>query len=187
MPAPRPAAEQLERLWQTHAMQLTPVTRWELRGRLAVRTDDQGGQATLSWQREAARQRIRLNGPLGSGAVRVTQDESGARLEDSAQRVFEAASAEELVYRYTGWQLPLAHLEWWVRGLPVPGLPATRELDDAGRLKSLRQQGWELRYEEYLRVEGYDLPVRLTLARAAHDPLPGIEARFVIDRWAQVK
>ena len=186
-PPPRPLPAQLEPLWQAHQAGLIALTHWELRGRLAVRTDGRGGQAALSWQRHHHRHSIRLNGPLGSGMVRVTQDEHGARLQDAEQRVFEAGDAEELLYAYTGWQLPIASLDWWVRGLPVPELDASRELDDAGRLRILRQQDWEVQYQEYVRHAGLDLPSRFTLRRAAGEGMPAMEARLVIDHWAQVK
>jgi outer membrane lipoprotein LolB len=166
---------------------LQPVSHWDLRGRLAVRTDDRGGQASLAWRREDRRHSIRLNGPLGRGVVRVTQDEQGARLQDADGRVVEAADAEQLLAMYTGWQLPIASLNWWLRGLPVPDRALVREFDAVGRLSSLRQAGWEVRYQEYTRVDRFDLPTRLTITRAAEGAVPGLEARFVIDRWAQVK
>jgi outer membrane lipoprotein LolB len=189
-PPPRPPASQLQQLWQVHESALLPIQHWELRGRLAVRTDERGGQASLTWKRDAAQHSIRLNGPLGRGVVRVTQDANGAQLQDAEQRVFHAASAEELLYRYTGWRLPLANLNYWVRGVPVPDLPATRELDDAGRLKTLRQQGWEVQYQEYVQADGYDLPNRFTLIYAPEQAsleMPAMEVRLVIDRWAQVQ
>jgi outer membrane lipoprotein LolB len=189
-PPARPPANQLQQLWQVHESALLPIQHWELRGRLAVRTDERGGQASLTWKRDAAQHSIRLNGPLGRGVVRVTQDETGAQLQDAEQRVFHAASAEELLYRYTGWRLPLANLNYWVRGVPVPDLPATRELDDSGRLKTLRQQGWEVRYQEYVQAGGYDLPNRFTLTYAPEQAtleMPAMEVRLVIDRWAQVQ
>ena len=189
-PLPRPPADHLQQLWQTRESALVPIRHWELRGRLAVRADERGGQASLTWKRAAAQHDIRLNGPLGRGVVRVTQNETGAQLQDAEQRVFHAANAEELLYRYTGWRLPLTNLNYWVRGVPVPGLPASRELDDAGRLKTLRQQGWELQYQEYVRFEGHELPNRLTLTYApdqATPELPAMEVRLVIDRWAQVQ
>jgi outer membrane lipoprotein LolB len=187
VPVPRPADAQLEMRWIQHASALRPVSHWDLRGRLAVRTDSRGGQASLAWRREANRHSIQLNGPFGSGAVRVTQDSQGARLQDAENRVFEAANAEQLVALYTGWNLPIANLDWWLRGLPVPEQPLSRELDDAGRLRLLHQQGWTVQYQEYKRVEEFDLPSRLTLTRAAEGVLPGMEARFVIERWGQVK
>jgi len=187
VPVPRPADAQLEKLWSAHAAALRPVSYWDVRGRLAVRTDSRGGQASLAWRREAGRHSIQLNGPFGSGAVRVTQDSQGARLRDAENRVFEAANAEQLVALYTGWNLPIANLDWWLRGLPVPEQPSSHELDDAGRLRLLQQQGWTVHYQEYMRVELLDLPSRLILTRAPEGVLPGMEARFVIERWGQVK
>jgi len=189
-PLPRPPAEHLQQLWQTRESVLLPIQHWELRGRLAVRANERGGQASLTWKRAAAQHAIRLNGPLGRGVVLVTQDETGAQLQDAEQRVFRAVNAEELLYRYTGWRLPLANLNYWVRGVPVPDLPATRELDDAGRLKLLRQQGWQVQYQEYVRYGDYELPNRLTLVYVpdqATPELPAMEVRLVIDRWAQVQ
>jgi outer membrane lipoprotein LolB len=189
-PLPRPPADHLQQLWQARESALLPIQHWELRGRLAVRVAERGGQASLTWKRAAAQHSIRLNGPLGRGALRVTQDETGAQLQDAERHVFHAASAEELLYRYTGWQLPLTNLNYWVRGVPVPDLPAIRELDDTGRLKTLRQQGWEVQYQEYVRFEGYELPNRLTLTYAPgrmSAELPAMEVRLVIDRWAQVQ
>lgn len=186
-PAPRPSADRIEALWTAHEAATRPLSRWELRGRLAVQADDRGGQASLLWVREAGRHSIRLNGPLGRGVVRVTQDETGARLQDSEQRVFEAVNAEELLFRYTGWRLPIANLDWWVLGLPIPGMAADRVLDDAGRLQTLRQQGWVVRYEKYVSVDGHDLPDRLQLTRAADGAASEMEVRLVIDHWGLLK
>jgi outer membrane lipoprotein LolB len=189
-PRPSPPTEHVQQLWQARASALLTIQRWELRGRLAIRTDERGGQASLTWRRDGARHSIRLNGPLGRGVVQVTQDETGATLQDAEQRLFHAANAEELLYRYSGWQLPLANLNYWVRGVPVPDLPGARELDDSGRLKTLRQQGWEVQYQDYAQSGNHELPSRLTLTyapdRATLDA-PAIEVRLVIDRWAQVQ
>lgn len=187
MPVPRPSDAQLQQLWQVHAAAVQPVSHWDLRGRLAVRVDDRGGQATLSWQRDADRHAIRLNGPFGQGAVRITHDGEGAVLQDAQGRTLTAANAEQLVALYTGWQLPLASLEWWLLGLPVPDRAAERELDEAGRLRDLHQLDWTVHYEAYRSVSGLSLPSRITLRRQAGESAPGMEARFVIDQWAQVK
>ena len=186
-PSSRPPDAVLDQQWRRHVTTLTTVTHWELRGRLAVQTDSRGGQATMNWRRDDRRQLIQLNGPLGRGMLRVIQDDHGARLEDSNRQVIEAADAEQLVAQYTGWQLPIASLDWWLRGLPVPDVAATHELDDQGRLRVLHQQDWTVQVETYTRFQDYDLPSRLTLSRAAVAQQPSIEVRFVIDRWAQVK
>lgn len=186
-PAPRPADAELEQRWAAHSRRLQQISFWELRARFAVRTEAQGGQATLLWQRTPEQQRIELQGPLGRGMVRVTQDAQGARLLDAEQREFTAANAEALLWQYTGWRLPVSNLEWWVRGLPVPELGSTQTLDASGRLQMLRQQGWDITYSRYTPVAGTTLPGYITLARVASAPEPAMELRFVIERWTGVK
>lgn len=188
-PLPRPPGDQLQQLWQVRAARLLPIQHWELRARLAVRADERGGQVSLHWRRDGARHSIRLTGPLGRGVLHLTQDESGAHLQDAEQNVLHAASGEDLLFRYTGWRLPVANLNYWVRGLPAPDLAVVTELDDLGRLKSLRQQDWDVEYEEYVRSEGYELPSRLRLTSLANasSGQPAMQVRLVIERWAQVQ
>jgi len=188
-PLPRPPEDQLQKSWQAHASALLPIEHWELHGRLAVRADERGGQASLTWRRAGQRHSIRLGGPLGRGALHLTQDESGAQLRDAEQRVQHAPNGEELLFNYTGWRLPVAHLNYWVRGLPAPDVAAEQELDESGRLRSLQQQGWLVQYQEYRRVDGRDLPshLRLTSPANAASGQPAMEVRLVIERWAQVQ
>ena len=63
---------------------------------------------------------IRLSGPLGRGAARPTGRPDAVSLEVAGQGRFEADSPEALVEAQLGWQLPVSHLLWWVRGLPAP-------------------------------------------------------------------
>lgn len=187
-PLPRPADAQLQQLWQQHEAALLPIQHWQLRARLAVRADDQGGQATLFWRRDGSRHDIRLGGPLGRGLLQLTQDESGAQLQDAEQRILRAPSAEELLFRHTGWRLPVENLNYWVRGLPVPGVAIEQELDDSGQLKTLRQEAWEVQYQEYVLVDGRSLPSRLRLTNPRKTAgQPAMEVRLVIERWAQVQ
>lgn len=188
-PLPRPPADQLQQLWQARASGLLPIQHWELRGRLAVRADERGGQVSLIWRRDGARHSIRLSGPLGRGVLHLTQNESGAQLQDAEQQVLHAASGEDLLFRYTGWRLPVANLNYWVRGLPAPDLAAVTEFDDMGRLKNLHQQDWDVQYQEYVRVEDRELPSRLRLTSPANasSGQPAMEVRLVIERWAQVQ
>lgn len=187
-PLPRPADAQLQQLWQQHEAALLSVRHWELRGRLAVRADDQGGQATLVWRRDGSHHDIRLGGPLGRGMLQLTQDESGAQLQDAEQRIVRAPSAEELLFRYSGWDLPVENLNYWVRGLPVPDVAMEWELNDNGFLKTLRQETWEVQYQEYVLVDGRNLPRRLSLSNPRKTAgQPAMQVRLVIERWAQVQ
>ena len=49
-----------------------------------------------------------------------------------------------------GWPLPLSHLQYWIRGLPVPGsAPAELERDEAKRLSAFTQNNWRVALTYY--------------------------------------
>jgi outer membrane lipoprotein LolB len=158
------------------------LQRWELHGRLAVRAGTDSAQGALTWNHSTDRQRILLRSPLGQTIARLTLDASGARLEDGREETRTAASAEALLREVTGWHVPLAELDWWVRGVPAPGAVQWMERDGDGRLLRLGQSGWDVRFADHRQFGRYELPGSLVLTFA-----PGasetIETRLVIDRW----
>lgn len=190
-PTVLPPLESPQLAWQVRQAQLLPLTTWNLVGRVALRSANDGGQASLRWAHTPAGQTIDLHGPLGRGMVRLQQDEHGVRLLDNAQQVYTAENAEALLFNTTGWRIPLEGLNYWIRGVPVPGVPQHLELDDQGRLAVLWQSGWEVRFLAYTRFGEHDLPSRLTLVlpqetdTSPSDPTgrSPVEARLIIERW----
>lgn len=185
----RPPAADPARAWRAHSEKLSPLSTWEIRGRVALRTETEGWQASMIWVRRDERHQIDLSGPLGRGHVRLTRDAGGAMLKDSEQKVYRNSNAEELLALATGYRFPLEGLNYWVRGLPVPGGEAEREYDAWGRLARLRQLGWDIEYLEYENHAGLELPAKFfarrrpvgeALARAGEEEF---EVRLVIDRW----
>ena len=194
----RPPAADPERAWRARQETLSPMMTWKIQGRVAVKTANEGWQASLHWTRAVERHDIDLAGPLGSGRVRLSQDRLGAQLRDADQHTYHADSAQQLLYRVTGWDLPLEGLNYWVLGLPVPGVPWHKHLDAWGRLERLEQMGWNIRFLEYLQEGEYEVPAKLFMKRevgendmaAETDRLPPqstLELRLVIQRWLKLE
>lgn len=185
-----PPVENPAATWQARQTELRPITAWKIQGRLAMRTAEEGWQASLNWVREGERHRIDLTGPLGRGHLRLTRDDHGAELRDADQHVWRAENLEQLLYRTTGWHVPLDGLNYWVLGLPLPNTVASQELDPQGRLKMLAQSGWDIRFLEYTRYGSLDLPSKLFIKRQGRGTNTNsagddtIEVRLVIERWA---
>lgn len=173
------------RAWTARTQRLAPLTVWEVHGRLALATPDEGWQARLRWVRRRDDHRIDLTGPLGRGHLRLTQDALGATLRDG-EHTYRDRSAQQLLARTLGWTVPFDGLGYWLRGLPAPDAPARRDLDAYGRLARLEQHDWDIRYLEYARFGGHELPskvvlTRTALGRATKDET--VELRVVIERW----
>jgi outer membrane lipoprotein LolB len=168
--------------WRERQTVLARLDTWELRGRVALRTAQDGGQASLHWLRKRDSHRIDLAGPFGGGRVRLTQEAGAAELRDSSGRVWRDRSLTEVLARATGWRLPLEGLDAWALGLPAPGEPAELELDEWGRLKRLVQLGWDISFLNYAEHHGYELPSRLFIKRAGGGE-PEVEVRLAISEW----
>lgn len=180
----RPAASDPQAAWLERQLALASIDSFELRGRLALRRGDEGVQVSLNWLLEPDRQRLDLAGPFGGGRVRATETRQGAELRDSNNRIYRDISMRELLARRTGWWLPLDAFRFWVVGMPAPFGTHESEVDEYGRLKSLKQLGWKINFLEYTSVGHYELPRRLFIER---NPAPAgdevLEARIVIEQW----
>lgn len=185
----RPAGPETAAAWNARRAALAPVSSWDLRGRMALRTTEDSINASVHWVRHDRRHDIDLVGPLGGGHVRLSHDDNGAQLRATNGKIYHAPDPEELLYRSTGWRLPLAGLNYWVLGLPAPEAPGTEEFDERGRLRVLKQLGWNVQFLAYAEQHGYDLPSKLYLSRGRADGAgpPDLDAelelRLVISRW----
>ena len=163
---------------------LQAIARWDLRGRVGVRLPDEGAQASLRWRHGRDGEELDLTGPFGGGHARLQYDASGARLRDARGREYQGTDPEMLLYQTTGWHVPLGGLVYWMRGLPLPDVASAEELDDRGRLRMLKQLGWDIEFLTYSTVGEYELPSKVYLTRrfpanaAAH-----IEVRLVVSSW----
>lgn len=150
--------------WKTHKAQISEIDGWQINGKIGIRAPQDSGSGTLFWLQRQDYFDIRLSGPLGRGATRLTGRPDAVALEVAGQGRFEAESPEALVESQLGWQLPVSNLLWWIRGLPAPDSRSRVELDGNGRLAHLQQDGWDVQYLDYSDKNGFALPSRIKLA-----------------------
>ena len=171
-PAPVP-----EDTWLQRKQQLLALEHWSATGKIALRNGQQAESANLSWQQQQSATTVQLSGPLGLQATQLHSD--GRTLEvtqGETLRRFDLSSPDVMA-RETGWDLPLASLPYWLKGIPAPEpAPVTLDLAD-NLLQLLLQSGWQIRYERYQQVGAHVLPTRLTLERGA------TRAKVIIQHW----
>jgi outer membrane lipoprotein LolB len=160
--------------WTQHRETLAQVLGFSLQGRLA---DGSGRSGELSWRQHAdARFDLQLRGPFGAGAIAITGDATGVRVRNKDTEQY-TDDPQGWMQAQLGWSLPLEDLRAWALGLPAAGDVDRLVLDAEGRLASLQQRGWTIRYDHYQRVGQFELPRRLD---AESDQ---VRLRLVIDRW----
>ncbi|MHA6494049.1 lipoprotein insertase outer membrane protein LolB [Pseudomonas borbori] len=149
--------------WQTHKRNVAALDAWQINGKVGIRAPKDSGSGTLFWLQRQDYYDIRLSGPLGRGAARLTGRPGEILLEVANQGRYKAASPEALLQDQLGLNLPVSHLLWWIRGLPAPDSKSRLTLDGDSRLAQLSQDGWQVDYLRYAEQDGYWLPERIKL------------------------
>ena len=179
---PPTAVRHPRRVWRAHRMRMMAIQRFRVSAQGAVRAGHHGGSLALRWIVKPAAYQMTGYGPFGRLIFRLRADAAGARLR-TGRGHFHGASASRLLWRLTGWRLPVAGLRFWIRGIPAPGPVARRRLDRAGLLASLRQNGWTIRYRRYRRTRTGRLPRLLTLTHAVTKGPGPVVVTIRINRW----
>jgi outer membrane lipoprotein LolB len=156
-------------------------TAWRLTGRISVHYGEEGWHAGLVWRQSPETFDLRLQGPLGQGALLLQGDGDRVALQDARGQRDTAGDAETLMRQHLGWELPVSGLRYWVRGEAQPGPTAQWQRDVEGRPEQLIQSGWRIDYSRYQPAPGGGtLPGRIDFER------PDLQARLIIDRWEAI-
>lgn len=163
--------------WQARQTTLGGLSDWRMTGRVAVAVDGEGGSGSLEWHEAGGVSDLRIAGPFGTGALRVTLGPDGMRLEDGAGAGVEGAEAGQLLADRLGTEVPLAALRHWLLGAPAPGLPFKDATGGHGAPSAFAQAGWRVSVDRWQAVAGNLLPARLTAER------DGARVKLVVSRW----
>lgn len=155
---------------------LRAETRWGLEGRIAVSTGDQGGSGRIEWRQDGPRFDVTLSAPVTRQGWRLTGGPGGARLEGLEGGPRSGPDAALLLREATRWDIPVASLGDWLRGLPTDAAAANATYAPDGRLARLVENGWTI---DYAWPDDADarLPSRIDARRDT------ARVRLAIDRW----
>jgi outer membrane lipoprotein LolB len=140
-------------------------------GRVAVRYGQDSASGRVQWRHSDSRDDLLITNPLGQGVARITRADGAVRLDTAEGQSYRAGDAVSLTEQVLGWPLPLEGLQDWIRARPADGVPGQALRDGEGRLARLRQDGWDVEYQEYAQGR----PKRIRLTR------PGLDIRLVIE------
>ncbi len=178
---PRADDATIQQRWEKHRDTLAQLARWQLTGRVAVRTADDGWNASIHWVQEGDDgYAIEFSGPFGQGVAAVRAAGGVVTIELPDRPIAAAADAETLLAHELGWTVPVSALRYWILGMPAPDVAADTELDNNGLLVALSQSGWRAEFHRYKPVDGIPLPAKVTLTRDE------VRLRFVIDTWRAI-
>jgi outer membrane lipoprotein LolB len=163
--------------WEIRQEVLGATPDWEFRGRIAVKSGDEGFNGKFNWEQSGDEFLATVGGPLGIGTVKIEGNRQTIVLtdKDGVETVLTDPEAE--LYQRNGWTIPVASLRYWALGIPDPADEALTVVDDSGRLVSLEQSDWAVKISSYKESAGQQMPRTLTATN------PDTRVRMVIDKW----
>lgn len=172
---------------QQHLAKLASIQAFSLKGRLGVVTQKQGFSGSIEWQHQANKDHqtsldnIDVYSPLGSKVANITKTPSQVTLTDQKGHTIKANDAETLTETTLGFRLPLAGLSDWALGKPTASKIAAASWDTQGRLLTLKQDGWDIGFENYLESKGTFLPNKIVLKSEK------VNLKLLVENWIEVK
>ena len=147
-----------------------------LQGRISANAGEQAASGSIDWRHAHGADSFTLLTPLGQIAAQLEASAVGAHLRTADGQELNADSAEALLPRVLGVDVPVARLGRWVQAAP-DAAAEVRNRDSAGRPALVIDQGWRIEYLEYLSAAADAPPARLDISRG------DARIRLVIDSW----
>ncbi len=163
--------------WKDRQTALSNIHSWRLHGKIAVQTTRDSGSATVDWLQNRNQFSISLLGPLGSNGLKLTGQPGHVNLQTSDGKNYSASSPEQLLAERWGFHLPVSNMNYWIRGLPVPGPSANTQFDSYGRLSELIQQGWHVQYQSYSHTGRVELPEKISITSSS------LKVKIIVYQW----
>ena len=163
--------------WQARRDLLESITQWEFTGRIGVRDDKDSHTSRIRWRQQNETYVINLWGTLNAGATEITGRPGEVVLVQEGKEPLRAATPEALVYEQLGYDLPVAKLRYWIKGVPAPEGISTPSFNAENHLITLEQDGWTVQYLGYTNYATESLPTRIRIEK------PPLRLDFVRLDW----
>jgi outer membrane lipoprotein LolB len=153
---------------------LNQLSYFRVSGKVGFRQGETGGQAKFIWQQNGQDFTLQLMNPFGGEEARLSFNKAAYSLKLPNQPAQHSDSIESLFRESLGWSAPIAHLPYWIKGIPLPLMPSTITYNKEGA-RVLVQDHWTITYSSIETVDGFVLPQSMVLERT---DLPDGQARL---------
>ena len=168
---------------QQHLAKLANIQAFSLKGRLGVVTQKQGFSGSIDWQHQANKDQqssldnIDVYSPVGGKVANIAKNDNGVMLTDQKGHTIKASNAETLTETALGFRLPLNGLSDWALGKPTNSKIESSNWDTKGRLLMLKQDGWDISFENYIENNGTFLPNKIVLKSEK------VNLKLLVENW----
>ena len=154
--------------WSSIEPRLHNLASWRLIGKIGIRTPSESVTAAINqWTQVDDFFDINLSSTFfGLGATRINGNAHLITLHEGGEDPVQSNQPDLLVEEALGIPLPLTHLPYWIRALPIPEAPYQISFNNEGLPATISQFGWELEFSKYQEVDTLPLPGKIKLRSA---------------------
>ncbi len=162
----------------TREAELSSITTWTLTAHIGVSDGKDGGSGELVWKQNGDTYEFTVHAPVTGKTWKLSGDATHATLEGADPQPATDTSPERLLKQRLGWDVPLAQLADWVRGLRAKG-SAPKTIYGAQNLPAvIEQDGWKVEYREWYTDRAPPLPKKVFATRG------NSRVRVSIEDWS---
>ena len=171
---------------QQHLTTLATIKSFSLKGRLGVVTQKQGFSGSIEWQHQTNKDyqtsldNIDVYSPVGGKLANISKIANGVTMTDQKGNSVKANDAESLTETTLGFRLPLSGLSDWAVGRPTASKIEASSWNAQGHLTHLKQDGWDISYENYTEINGINLPNKIVLKSDK------VNLKLLVEKWIGV-
>lgn len=160
---------------QNHQKQLQQIKNWQIRGKLAFRSEQEKFSANLSWRQQDDDFRLNLSSFLGTNILLLEKHQGLVELQYD-DNLYQHISAAQLLYELLGWTIPVESISQWIKG--QASAEASAEFSDNGLLLRLQTtDGWVVSYSDYRQTGKALLPHQISLQAGPN------KIKIRVDAW----
>lgn len=167
---------QAEQMQAQREQSLRMQKQWGFSGRVAVSNGKDGGSGRIDWRQNGADYSVQLSAPITRQSWKLSIVRGEATLDGLEGGVRHGRDAGLLVQQATGWEIPLASLSDWVRGLRGKDAQSV-QYDAQGRLAHMQQAGWSIDYLWPQEAGDNALPRRIDAVKGQ------AKVKLLVDQW----
>ena len=157
---------------------LAPHTHWRVDAHISVSDGRDGGSGDLVWTQDRGSYSFTVRAPVTGRTWKLSGDAQRAQLEGVEPQAVVGSDPQQLLREHVGWDVPLAALGSWVRGLRAPGTRAELQYDAQNLPAVLEQDGWKIEYRDWHADRSPPMPRKLFAARG------NARVRMAIESWS---
>jgi outer membrane lipoprotein LolB len=98
-----------------HQLSLQQQDSWLIKGKLGFKSPEKKQSANLRWEQTQQQYQLNLTSIIGTSLLNMKGNEEGVTL-TTDDETYQDSDPSYLIWRVTGWQVPVEKLRFWVKG-----------------------------------------------------------------------